>query len=274
MSSLLCKQERSLSYPNMMYSNGLPDYYKMLHIRSTASAAEIKKAFRRRAKEIHPDIGNNSLEALVAMRDLLAAYEILIHDDLRRKYDIRHRIAYPKETFDYREFLQSRYNDPDSTGKLIFFDLLHDHEKEALDLYDMLVIQKGFDLSKHLDREDFMDCAFLLAEKYEEEGKWTAAFTLFRTLIGYELEHSYFRHFFREVLDRTRRLLLHKMLGAVPTNQYINYLQQIINMPIQEQEKTMYMKKVSELHLRYNNAKKITSRHFARLGCEGENDDE
>lgn len=237
----------------MKYTNGLPDYYEMLHVSANASSSEIKKAFRHRAKEIHPDTGNSSAKTLSAMRNLIIAYETLINKNLRQEYDIHHRMACPSGEFNYRQFLQSRYSDPNSAAKLIFFDLLHEHEKEALDLYDTLVREKGFSLSSHLDREDFMDCTFLLAEKYEEEGKFMASFRLLKTLIVYELERPYFRHFFQEILDRMRTLLLRKM--NIPIQQHIDCLQQIIRLPIRGREKTLYRKKVSELYLQYNTIK-------------------
>lgn len=236
----------------MNYTKVLPNYYKILQVPKNASRAEIKRAFRDRAKKIHPDTGNKSPRTLSAMRELLTAYETLIHDDLRQEYDLRMRS--PRKEFDYREFLLARYEDPESLGKLIFFDLLHDHEKEALDLYDTLVKEKGFNLSDHLDREDFMDCTFLLAERYEKEGDVSATFNLLKTLVSYELEHPYFRHFFQEILDKLRNLLTRKK--GLPLAQHIDYLLQIIRMPIREREKSVYMKKAAELYVLYYNSKK------------------
>ncbi|MGI9256473.1 MAG: J domain-containing protein [Salinispira sp.] len=238
----------------MKYTNNLPDYYKMLHIHKNATRAEIKKAFRHRAKEIHPDLGTNSPKRLEAMRELLLAYETLVNTDLRQDYDLHYKLVYTENDFNYREFLQSRYDDPETAGKLIFFDLLHENEKAGLDLYDTLVKEKGFDLSKHLDREDFMDCTFLLAEKYEEEGERTAAFMLLKILITYEIERPYFRHFFQEILDRMRNLL--KKAKTLNASQYINVFLQLISLPIPKREKALYMEKVSHLYLQYNDINK------------------
>ena len=234
----------------MNYLNAFPNYYEILQVPVDASTSEIKKAFRQRAKEIHPDTSSDSGKTVSAMRDLLTAYETLIHDDLRQEYDLRYHRVFPREEFDYREFLRSRYDDPESAGKLIFFDLLHDHEEEALDLYHTLTREKGFNLYDHLDREDFMDCAFLLAEKYEEAGNFAASFNLLKTLVDYELKRPYFRHFFQEILDKLRNLLLHKI--NVPITQHIDYLLQVIKTPLQEKERAIYMKKVSELYAMYN----------------------
>ncbi|AHC15238.1 J domain-containing protein [Salinispira pacifica] len=233
----------------MDYVDGFPDYYKLLQIDPDADSQGIKRAFRRRAKEIHPDTGNSSPKALAAMRELLSAYETLIDQGLRREYDIRYRQVFPSGGFDYREFLLSREEDLDSQGKLIFFDLLHAHEREAVDLYDTLVREKKFDLSMHLDREDFMDCSFLLAEEYEENGDYPAAFNLFKTLIDFELERPYFRHFFQEVLDRMRILVTQKMTGNVTTLVHIDFVLKMAQLPIALKERAVYMKKLAELHL-------------------------
>ena len=242
----------------MNYTKNLPDYYKILQVPKNAKSAEIKRAFRDRAKKIHPDTGNRSPQTLAAMRELLTAYETLIHDNLRWEYD--HRLTLPDKEFNYREFLLSRYADPESSGKLIFFDLLHDYEKEALDLYDTLVREKGFNLSEHLDREDFMDCTFLLAERYEAENNFSATFNLLKTLVSYELERPYFRHFFQEILDKLRNLLIHEK--HLPIAEHIEYLLQIIRMPIREREKSVYIKKASELYMQYYNLQK--TEHFSK----------
>lgn len=240
----------------MKYVNGLPDYYQILRISPDAGSDDIKKAFRRRAKEIHPDTTDDSPKTLAAMRELLTAYETLINSELREEYDIRHRQAFPEGGFNYRDFLVSRLSDPDSAGKLIFFDLLHAHEREAMDLYDKLVREKDFDLSQHLDREDFMDCAFLIAEEYEEDQNYEAAFNLFLTLIRFELERPYFKHFFQELLDRMRSLLTSRMNKNVTIERHIDFLLQIAQLPLDFRERGIYMKKLAELYLQSGDRRK------------------
>jgi curved DNA-binding protein CbpA len=240
----------------MKYANGLPDYYETLHVSPDALPEEIKKAFRLRAKEIHPDTNRDTPETLAAMRELLGAYETLINPELREEYDLRYRQAFPEGGFDYREFLEEQLSDPDSAGKLIFFDLLHAHEREAIDLYDSLVHEKGFDLSRHLDREDFMDCAFLIAEEYESRENFVGAFNLLKILIEFEMERPYFKHFFREVLDRMRHLLLNKMNRRVTLESHIDFVLQIARLPLDKRDRSGYMKKLSELYLNAHDIKR------------------
>jgi len=62
-----------------------PDYYKILDVPANASDFQIKKSFRTKIKELHPD--NNPLPD--ARQDFLQAYEayeILIHPNTRKLY--------------------------------------------------------------------------------------------------------------------------------------------------------------------------------------------
>lgn len=59
------------------------DYYEVLGVSKTASADEIKKAFRKAAVEHHPDKGGDE----VKFKELNEAYEVLSNSDKRKRYD-------------------------------------------------------------------------------------------------------------------------------------------------------------------------------------------
>jgi molecular chaperone DnaJ len=61
------------------------DYYRILGISRDASAAAIKRAYRRLAKRYHPDVAADPIPE--AFQDLQAAYETLADADRRRRYD-------------------------------------------------------------------------------------------------------------------------------------------------------------------------------------------
>jgi DnaJ-class molecular chaperone len=62
------------------------DYYKILGVDKKASDAEIKKAFRKLAREYHPDV-NKEKAAEQKFKEINEAYEILGDPDKRKKYD-------------------------------------------------------------------------------------------------------------------------------------------------------------------------------------------
>lgn len=63
------------------------DFYNILGIRKTAAKNEIKKAYRKLAKELHPDKNQDDPDASQKFQDLGAAYEVLSDDDKRKLYD-------------------------------------------------------------------------------------------------------------------------------------------------------------------------------------------
>lgn len=63
------------------------DYYKILEIQKTASADDIKKAFRKLARKYHPDVNPNDKEALQKFKEVNEANEVLSNPENRKKYD-------------------------------------------------------------------------------------------------------------------------------------------------------------------------------------------
>src|ERR1700728_2651896 len=63
------------------------DPYEVLGVDRKASAADIKSAFRRQAKKLHPDANKNDPNAASHFAELNAAYEILGEDDKRKAFD-------------------------------------------------------------------------------------------------------------------------------------------------------------------------------------------
>lgn len=69
---------------------GLPmkDYYQILGVPRGSSEDEIKKAYRRLAKQYHPDVNKGDKQAEERFKEISEAYNVLSDPDQRKKYDL------------------------------------------------------------------------------------------------------------------------------------------------------------------------------------------
>src|SRR5207342_2171171 len=63
------------------------DPYEVLGVSKSASGADIKSAYRRLAKKLHPDANKHDPKAATHFAELNAAYEVVGDDDKRKAFD-------------------------------------------------------------------------------------------------------------------------------------------------------------------------------------------
>ncbi|HUX37354.1 MAG TPA: DnaJ domain-containing protein [Rectinemataceae bacterium] len=242
------------------------DYYDILGVSQDASMAEVKSAFRRLAKKIHPDIapagrqaggssglreGDGKRASDGAMRLLLEAYRVLSDPERRKGFDRQlRRKASEEGGFDFRAFLKARSNDPESQARLVVFDLLHDLDDEALEVYERALSLGDFRLERYLDRGEAMDAEFFIAELYERRDRVIKAWLHYKRLIQMEAERPWFRYFFDVVALRFRTVLLLKLPKVLDDEDLIDRLEEAIDLELPTRDIAQFYRKKAEVHLR------------------------
>ncbi|MCE5256945.1 MAG: DnaJ domain-containing protein [Spirochaetaceae bacterium] len=249
----------------------MENYYDVLGVPPDSTPSTIKSAFRKKAKKLHPDLANSSDEEELefrspqgrtkkssiasvresAMRLVLEAYRILSDSEKRRAYDRSLRRQQAEQAgFNYHAFLKARTHDPESQARLIVYDLLHNLDVEALDVYERSKSFGDFRLERWMDRGDAMDAEYCVAEEYEKRGKLLKAYPIYKRLIRMEQEKPWFRYYFDVVALRFRTLLLQKLPGRIDEDDYLDRLNEAISLNVGTRDSAQFLRKKAEIYIR------------------------
>ena len=218
------------------------NHYDLLGISIGASSSEIKKAFRERAKQLHPDIAG--AERAEAMRKLIGAYEILSNPERRFEYDRAYSRFIKKCGFDYRVWLNEQ-DDPQSQAKLIFFELLHLEEEKAIAVWR----KNGgldFHIEKYIDREDWMDCQYILAEELDKRGFSFEAFKLLAEILAEERRRPYFKLFTIEIENYLKNMVKFRLKPQVDGETWIDCMETMLGLGFSARDEKRFKRSMSD----------------------------
>ena len=232
----------------------MKDFYKILGVRPNATLAEIKRAYREKAKLLHPDLTGDS-SSQNAFSEVVQAYRVL--SDMRQRsifdesFFIKIKRSYKKaDTFNYYDWLKAR-EDEESRAKLIFYTLMHQKEDEAVaEFKRMQMNHSDFSLKKWFTREDFMDYGYILAEELVIRGEYYDAIILLEQIIQMEYSYHYFYIFFPEVLDFTLSILKHNIDTVISDELAIDVYERALDLNLGVKNDAFFLRKMSEEYRR------------------------
>jgi len=238
----------------------MQDCYKILGVSHKASLAEIRSAYRQKAKLLHPDITHSDSEAF---RQLVEAYETLSNAKSRSLFDESY--AYKnygprsqngsKESFDYRKWLLER-NDDESRAKLIFYDLTHHNEEQAVAEFKRMNMTKlNFRLSQWFTREDFMDYGFILSEELIIRREFYDAVILLDQIIRMNYSYNYFKLFFPEVKSLLRYVLRNNLEGVINDELAIDAWEKALDLQYGNDDDAFFLSKMADAYERMGDTK-------------------
>jgi tetratricopeptide (TPR) repeat protein len=231
-----------------------PNYYAILGVSQSASLSEIKRAYRKKAKKLHPDTAPQKDQE--RFTDLTRAYEILSDVRQRSLFDSsfpgpgsQSRPQGSAGSFDYRTWLLARI-DEESRCKLVLFDLLHHREDEAAAEYALLVAGKcDFLFARWFPRQDAMDFGFILAEELVLRKYYYEAAVLLENIVVLEQRSPYFRTFFPEVISLLKFVLFRQLDAGVSDELALDAWERALELGLDSRTKTRLLRNMAQVYM-------------------------
>lgn len=97
-----------------------------------------------------------------------------------------------------------------------------------------------------MDREEWMDAAFVLAEELEKRRRYYEAVRLLAGLVREERRRPYFRHFAVEVENRLKELVRRKLKKTVDAEHYIQCLEELLTLGFSSRDEMQWLQAIAE----------------------------
>ena len=232
----------------------MTDFYKVLGVRQNATLAEIKRAYREKVKNLHPDL-TGDITRKDEFNEVVHAYRVLSDSRQRNIFDESFffrakRQSSNTEYFDYYKWLSAR-DDYESRAKLIFYTLMRNKEDEAVaEFKRMQTNHPDFTLKDFFTREDFMDYGYILAEELVIRAEYYDAFLLLEQIIKMEYSYHYFYIFFPEVISFTLNILKRNIDGVLNDELALDVYERALDLELGKTNDAFFLRKMSEEYRR------------------------
>jgi len=232
------------------YEGVFLDHYATLGVDIDSDRQSIRRAFRARLLEVHPDKSVAPTDGGGIGR-VMRAWEILGDDDLREAYDRIWKL-YNRE--DFRDEASkiphvTESDRPQNQARSILFLLLEDRGPEALGRLRKHGELSPVFLRKHLDSDEFIDAAFLIAELFEAQKSWFVALEWLEHLLREERGRRRHRPCYNEALDRMKRLLIRRTVGELEPRAALEYLRRAETLGLDRSQKAETAKRRCQCYL-------------------------
>jgi len=232
------------------------DHYQVLSIPPSATAREIRAAFKRLMIEAHPDKNpHRRTWSERRVRELIAAFEVLGNEKRRSEFDLERAAsiasarARKPAAKRFTEPYYFRRRDPESRALCVLHHLIHRRPRQAVRLLDELEKEFGVDfLSENLEREDYLDTLFLLAEHYCLKRNYQKAALRLREFYQAEEGARYPRPYLPEVVRLLKDLYLRKIPGTSGSKEALEALLDARDLSLTKAEESARLQKIAEIY--------------------------
>ncbi len=233
------------------------DYYRVLAVGVDSTTKEIRASFKRLMLEAHPDKNPHRLDwSERRVRELIEAFDVLGTDKARADFDLRRAAASAATTRRKANLKRAdepfffRKTDPESRALLLLHHLTHKRPKAAVEVLDQMELRYGPSfLRDHLDRADYLDCLFLLAEYQTSKRQYLRAAGHLKELYSHERFSRFPRHYLSEVVRLLKDLYLRKIPGTSEKQAALAALEDAGAFDLTRAEESLRLRKIAQIRL-------------------------